>query len=248
MDNIFTLNNISVCEYYYEFIRRPNKTKRGDTIGKLIDIIIFNTGLDYFLERANFVANEFYWNGFEWYIPVTSIVSFLTYKIMPIKKLSSVGLLQIYEPWIIAHGMDEINNIVKPACISLRNNLVRLGQTNFLQLIDHDNNSENSSYVNLNKILNNVCNENSPDDSPDDKILSWIDIYRLMKTLYRVYKYINRGYQFPNLDLFLADIYKSSPTENDYQQQIITSAKITLDDGHTIAIKDHGENAWENAW
>lgn len=238
--NMFTLNNTSVISCSYEFTRHNTEQKRDDKEEKLLDVIIFNTGLDYFLERSNFVANEFYWNGTEWYIPVTSIISFLTYKIMPLKKLSSVDLLLMYEPWTVIHNIEEINSIFKPSCISMRNKLIESCQPKFSSLItlDHDH---------LNKFFNNICNDDNLDNNLDnkyeDKILSWIDIYRLMKTLSRVYKYINRGYQFPNLKLFLAAIYNSLPHEKDYQQQIITNTKITLDCGHSITIKDHRENS-----
>lgn len=70
----------------------------------------------------------------------------------------------------------------------------------------------------------------------ESKKLACFDKFLLVKTYYRCYKYINRGYHIPNFESFIKDSYDKFPTYDDYAKQITETGKITLFSGYELKI------------
>lgn len=207
LHNIFSFHNKTTSEYMWKFIHESSKTK-------LIDMVIFTMTLNDFLQRSMFICNEFYWNGLEWHTPPVSLTKFLTYKVVDIKRSTSIDFLLVYEPWLFPEDMSSINSIF---CYQIKEKVQKL------------------------KILSpKKFRRLDPEEDINiffgEKKIASFDIYLLIKTLYRIYKYKNRGYQFPTLNLFMKQAYNNCLPYEHYDEQIEKNKLITLPSGHEMKI------------
>jgi len=225
LHNIFTKNGEISTDYRWIF-----RNKEDDY--KIADMILFKISLEEYEKLQNLSLDGFYWNGCEWNIPVISVTKFFEYKICEIKQICSIDILLIYEPWLFAENISDINRVIMNNVLYYLDELIKLSPEKFGYLFDDNDILEN---------LNNFFGEKS---------LMCIDVYLLIKTYCRIYKYINRGYRFPNFELCIKQTYDLLPSYEDYVKQITETKTIKLLSGHTLKFSEkiHLDKKYLPSW
>lgn len=211
--NIFKKDNKQVAGYRWIF-----KNKEDDY--KLVDLVLYNITLEEYNRLQTCTLDGFYWNGQEWNVPVVNITNFFQHKICEIKQICTIDVLIMYEPWLFAENIGDLNKIFYYGIKCYIKKLVEMYPFKFSYLL-HDDDDIIST---LNKFFGK-------------KELMIVDLYLLIKTYYRVYKYMDAGYKFPTFGLCITDAYDKLPTYNDYMKQIEETNTITLPSGHKMEIK-----------
>lgn len=210
--NIFTKDDKQTAGYRWIF-----KNKEGDY--KLVDLVLYNITLEEYNRLQTCTLDGFYWNGQEWNVPVTNITNFFQHKICEIKQICTIDVLIMYEPWLFAENIGDLNKLFYSGIKCYVEKLVEMYPFKFSCLLHNED-----IISTLNKFFGK-------------KELIIVDLYLLIKTYYRVHKYMDAGYKFPSFELCIIDAYDKLPTYNDYIKQIEETKTITLTSGHKMEIR-----------